>query len=344
MSYFELLVTIAVYLLIFLVLGSIVTGLIAWRRLSRRNAPASNTQPHARDAANMTILFQTMRDMLEEQKALARQLNESFDNKIAQIDKMVDQARNDVDRLRQTAAQLSQAVEQTKEDLASVQRQVSYLKNDAAPAQASAEPLASDKARHENAPEPAAAGRHGHDETPPEPELKAEPEPSDKEIAAGSAESFAETGTPSSEGATRDGGKDRPALQILAMPDEANEEDLEEQQPTDFWLGARHTVDPADEGAISAGDAAPEEPGDPEAAREAFRALLNLDDNGGESAFDADAVWPPNGMNSQHAPVKARVYEYSDAGMTVGQIASELGIGKGEVRLILSLRDEQGAT
>jgi predicted transcriptional regulator len=32
------------------------------------------------------------------------------------------------------------------------------------------------------------------------------------------------------------------------------------------------------------------------------------------------------------------VYEYNDAGMTVAEIAHEIGIGKGEVRLILSLR------
>ena len=36
--------------------------------------------------------------------------------------------------------------------------------------------------------------------------------------------------------------------------------------------------------------------------------------------------------------VQSRVYEYNDAGMSVAQISKAIGIGKGEVRLILSLR------
>jgi hypothetical protein len=48
---------------------------------------------------------------------------------------------------------------------------------------------------------------------------------------------------------------------------------------------------------------------------------------------------PGNGK-THFPPVHARVYDYSDAGMSVAQIASELGMGKGEVRLILSLRKE----
>jgi predicted transcriptional regulator len=36
------------------------------------------------------------------------------------------------------------------------------------------------------------------------------------------------------------------------------------------------------------------------------------------------------------------VYEYHDAGMSVGEIAQELGIGKGEVRLVISLRQKGG--
>jgi hypothetical protein len=40
-------------------------------------------------------------------------------------------------------------------------------------------------------------------------------------------------------------------------------------------------------------------------------------------------------------PIQKRVYEYSDAGMRVPEIARELGVGKGEVRLILSLRHDR---
>jgi DNA-binding NarL/FixJ family response regulator len=56
----------------------------------------------------------------------------------------------------------------------------------------------------------------------------------------------------------------------------------------------------------------------------------------------------PAGKNAEGAngrakltPLQQRVYEYSDAGMSIAEIANEIGIGKGEVRLILSIRKER---
>ena len=40
-------------------------------------------------------------------------------------------------------------------------------------------------------------------------------------------------------------------------------------------------------------------------------------------------------------PLQQRVLEYSQAGMGVAEIARELGIGKGEVRLMLSLAKQK---
>ncbi len=40
-------------------------------------------------------------------------------------------------------------------------------------------------------------------------------------------------------------------------------------------------------------------------------------------------------------PIQQRVLEYKEAGMTEAQIAKELGIGKGEVRLMLSLARQE---
>jgi hypothetical protein len=84
--------------------------------------------------------------------------------------------------------------------------------------------------------------------------------------------------------------------------------------------------------------------------RDAFRALLGLDavtpppqarppepaaprDNefAGENYRTGD-----NGRE-RNATLRKRVLEYSEAGMSVAEIAHELGVGKGEVRLMLSL-------
>lgn len=91
-------------------------------------------------------------------------------------------------------------------------------------------------------------------------------------------------------------------------------------------------------------------PSNGEAAREAFRALLNMPMN--ESAQVAPPEMPGqtramaavlqehgNGQGEIQfsAPLQQRVLEYSEAGMTVAEVSRELGIGKGEVRLMLSL-------
>jgi DNA-binding NarL/FixJ family response regulator len=77
-------------------------------------------------------------------------------------------------------------------------------------------------------------------------------------------------------------------------------------------------------------------PADGEAAREAFRALLDLSSR---PPGEEPAKQPANG--TPHARVnpalQKRILEYSQAGMAVSDIARELGIGKGEVRLMLSL-------
>jgi hypothetical protein len=66
--------------------------------------------------------------------------------------------------------------------------------------------------------------------------------------------------------------------------------------------------------------------------REAVRAVLNM----GEAP---DLTWENKGRESITA-IRARAYKFHDAGMSVAQIAKELGVGKGEVRLMLNLREK----
>ncbi|MCX5756906.1 MAG: hypothetical protein NTU83_00055, partial [Candidatus Hydrogenedentes bacterium] len=119
-----------------------------------------------------------------------------------------------------------------------------------------------------------------------------------------------------------------PMLQILAAPDES--------VPMTGLLEGWKTFDApfdesASEDAFNVPQEVPQAPRDPERARAAFRALLNMTEDSSESG---------NGRRKTEA-LRARVHEYHDAGMSVAQIAQELGVGKGEVRLMLTLREKR---
>ena len=70
--------------------------------------------------------------------------------------------------------------------------------------------------------------------------------------------------------------------------------------------------------------------------REAFRALLDMS----SGDVQEDSV-PSQEVVDSAVSLRERVYRYHDAGMSVAQIAQELGIGKGEARLMLGLRQRQ---
>jgi hypothetical protein len=112
----------------------------------------------------------------------------------------------------------------------------------------------------------------------------------------------------------------------------------------DHWAGLDFGEVPEEEEEEAESGAAPPESSEhAEAARNAFRALLNLDTSSGEQKTVPTTSEKDNGKGrSNSLPLKKRVYEYSDVGMSVSEIARELGLGKGEVRLILNLRKDRG--
>ena len=128
---------------------------------------------------------------------------------------------------------------------------------------------------------------------------------------------------------------------LVARPEEAESAaDL-----IDNWVGLDIVGRKRDTEAVDETEAAPLAPHDPETARKAFRALLNMSADPSVSGKSPEASEPQaaeggNGRGKA-APVRTRVFEYHDAGMSIGEIAQELGIGKGEVRLILSLREKR---
>jgi len=134
----------------------------------------------------------------------------------------------------------------------------------------------------------------------------------------------------------------RPPQPVFSVPEELPASD----DILDTWVGLDFGGDEPDPLGFDVPEAPPEEPADAQAARDAFRALLNMAEEKRAAHHDASAGSAPgNGRSGGNGkspfPLHTQVYEYSDAGMSVSQIAQELGIGKGEVRLILSLRKDR---
>lgn len=266
------------------------------------------------DFVNMMLLFQTMRDVLNEQKELARQFNQSLDKKVTLVRELVESAQAERDELRKTHQELL--------------RLISDFQGDAnAPGDRPKSPrLDHDALDAEHLPngQPASevtgtvldvSSAAGDDETPPEPATQ-----------------------------------ETPALDILPSEQYVDGDDL-----IDSWTGIDFGGDePSDEN-FPVPHNLPEQSEDPVAARDAFRALLDMDpeprpvsgtvggiltDTSQTSGNGAKAASPSPPRRDQ-TPVQRRVYEYRDAGMRVSDIARELGVGKGEVRLILSLRSDR---
>jgi len=261
------------------------------------------------DFTNMLVLFQTMRDLLDQQKELAGKLNKSLDARVEGIKGTVHAAQQDLVKIHKAVKALSRVVQD-------LNAQIATAKNMTADREESAvveEATGTEELLVSTASEPV-----------PENDL----EPGD-------------AGAP--EPAEEDGGA---ALQVLAEPDSCpSSPDI-----IDNWVGLDFGGDEPDPLAFDVPELTPEEPEDPEAAREAFRALLDMGTGEEPEPAEPGASRTPdvrsrrlgNGKDKTGSrSMQARVYEYSDAGMSSAEIAKELGIGKGEVRLILSLRESK---
>lgn len=135
---------------------------------------------------------------------------------------------------------------------------------------------------------------------------------------------------------SEDGEAARKAVESAAEP-ESESEDL-----IDNWVGLdfpeSEEVDEDEQEEEPAG--APETPEQREEARQAVNALLR----GSDTSKPAGIIRPFPEVHEEGgerlSAIRSRAFDYEDAGMTVSQIAQELGIGKGEVRLMLNLREK----
>lgn len=277
-------------------------GVLAFVSAKRSQNPQER-DPRS-DLANMTILFQTMRDIVQQQKDLARQMNESLDRKVGLIRQVAAAAMENLDRLGEVERKVLAELEEARVEVAGLRKEAACLR---APAPLSAQIPSSPPAS----------------------------------VAAPSAQTAGCPVAPSVP--ERDSQKPSSHMQSVGQSRELDEDDpldlIDNWVGFDFLEEAAPAEDADDESDV---DLSLGQDGDGD-GRDAFRALLGLD--------TPEPVEPPrrtsgtNGGNGRpvvSVPAQARVYEFHDAGMTVTQIAQEMGIGKGEVRLILNLRQEKG--
>ncbi|MFP4499701.1 MAG: DUF6115 domain-containing protein [Candidatus Hydrogenedentota bacterium] len=288
------------------------------------------------DKAEVTILFQTMRDVVKQQKDLARQFNSDLDAKMEVIKKILSQSLERNKGLYDEQRSLAAELEAAKAQVFTMQKQMAYLREETERLRNAQPPAPYPTAAAW--PESAAAGgadAHGNtgrakpansapDEealgfiVPEEPQHAHEPHP-------------APTAAPVPKAGNVVGGKQR---ERRPKAGEVRVQHLEMLENTGLiavknpekWVGdqldnarapkKKHEPPP---------ELAPE---NRETTRQALRTLANQE--------SGEAQEGNNGSGSL-GPVQQRVVEYRDAGMTEAQIAQELGIGKGEVRLMLSL-------
>jgi len=232
------------------------------------------------DMAEVVVLFQTMRDILSQQKALAKEFNQEIDRKLAQVKQVLSQSMERNERLYGAQQGLQEQLDEARAQLESLQRQLGYTKG-------AGKPVASQRS---TAAPPSRPAR-------PAPA----PAPAREQQGYRSADAF------------------RELADELSAPESGGAGSGERQ---DGWSsdGAGETV-------------APEAPQNPSVARAAFRALLDL---GPDEAGQEGEREPGSGVPM----MQQRVVEYHEAGMSVAEIAKELGLGKGEVRLMLNLAQQ----
>jgi hypothetical protein len=264
-----------------------------WRELRVGGAPPAHTQS---DLTNMMILFQTMRDILTQQKDLAREFNISIDRKVNEVRRLIQSTGDVRSDLERTKRELAALATRTRNDLSALERRLQGVDH-------STESVLEEEPAPEESDDPEPMLRH---EAPleiiPEEEPADEPDLIDRWR-------FTET--------------------IEEVDGIEIEEDVDYEGDDS---GNGHDVELTDD--------------EVRETRAAYRDLLNLQPSGTSSLrgpTSSDVLDAGGESNGGHylTPIQKRVYEYSDAGMRVPEIARELGVGKGEVRLILSLRQDR---
>jgi len=345
--------------------------------LRRNEARTEQRLKQARaDITDMTILFQTMRDIIGQQKALAKDFNEELEHKMGQVKHILNLSMEKNKQLYEKQQRIVAELEEAQVQIDGLFRQIGHA-GKAADVVAAPAP-----ARQVERPAPAPLPPKPPETPRSEPSHRATttPQPSSILVRSGTPDVRDMPVTPPRPAPRAESPmppRPGPVSKALTPAEEAKLADTGvTKAPYSSWIaedllgssasaganGAHadeHRAAPAPRPAAAVTRAsAPleeEEPelevsGNGEAAREAFRALLNMPmgqdaplapvEMPGQTRAMATAMQGNGGAPEEvqfSAPLQQRVLEYSEAGMTVAEVSRELGIGKGEVRLMLSL-------
>ena len=341
--------------------------------LRRNEARTEHRLKQARaDITDMTILFQTMRDIIGQQKSLAKDFNEELEHKMGQVKHILNLSMEKNKQLYDKQQRIVAELEETQAQVDGLFRQLAHVNKasqviaatPASPTPAPRPPV--------TRPEPPSAPQ------PPAPQSVSTPRPTSSVLVRSATADVRDL--PAVPGATSPTPRvERPMPPRSNAPGAAPLTPAEEARladtgvtkaPFTAWIAedllgtngntaaTRQPTPTSVKGPLTSRNPAPldeeepepQAPGNGEAAREAFRALLNMPMNSGaglppvEMPGQTRAMTPAaHGHDSNagevqlSAPLQQRVLEYSEAGMTVAEVSRELGIGKGEVRLMLSL-------
>ncbi len=282
--------------------------------LYRRNEKKERTRlkQTKTDIADMMILFQTMRDIIGQQKSLAREFNAELDKKMALVQQVLAQGVERNEQLYEQQQVLREQLDEAQEELRSLQRQIIYLKD---------------------APE--------KEEMLPREEHFGPSLRSDSDEVAMPIEQPQQQAAPLAQS---------PLTQFWAELNKDTPASAEEPLETSLTVGEEEREDD--------GDASLETQEEVLKSRDAFRTLLDMEpameqgtasviaeqeaqgttaDEGSGARVSAQDTTSKEEKINPMAPLQKRVIAYNEAGMAVPEIARELGIGKGEVRLMLSL-------
>lgn len=283
------------------------------------------------DMADMMLLFRTMRDIVGQQKELAREFNATLDRKMAAVKQILGKSLEKNEKLYERQQRLGAELDEARAQLESLQRQLLRQRGAAAPGN-QARPERSGAAARMAALADEVGREFGRAAAPQAAAAQSEAAPDPVKPAAA---------TPP------------PTRRAQDLADEASLADTGVTNARfEAWVGAElaRALDPGPPPEPEAEDpeppSAPVSPAERTAARDAFRDLIDLgaptdapeEAAPAESPGTAEAAADRNGGGGS---LRQRVLEYHDAGMSVAGISRELGIGKGEVRLMLSLARQE---
>ena len=291
-----------------------------YSRVERRNR---EQYERARlDITDMSILFQTMRDIIGQQKTMAHQFNDEMDRKMLLVKQILTRSMEKNERLYEKQHALSTELAEAQAQIESLQRQLTYLPK---------LPISDDL---QPATRPYPASQPTEQECPKSTNTTQRP--------------FETSPSPKKNLLPQDNTLDSiPNIQTLPDENHPLAETGINDAPFTKWELTDFDVHDPDAGTEELNIPLPEAPEDAQAARSAFRALLNLDaplDNTPATTQESSPITSPsaggNGAGVAN-PVRHRVVEYNEAGMSIAEISRELGIGKGEIRLILNLAKQE---